>query len=823
MKIRWLVLLVVVLVLLSYLSTNFTTLNPKLGLWESAGQGNITSTTVNIPGLGNPVNVTIDASGVAHINASNLNDLMFAQGYYSASQRLFQMELEALLATGNLSKYIGASGVASDQAMRLIGLPSNAWTLEQAYKANYPAYFGYLKSYTQGVNAYINTSAAANHLGFKLLGIHPFQWTVFYTLAWQEYMAWSLTTGAAEPLQSALLYNSLGYQNISLLWPYYPDFTQNITMVPGDGTVNGLNLSNQYNVTPEQFWSQNWYSQNATGVNTTLLGTLSPLIRGALANISDPYGMPGAHELGSPVGSNSWVVNGSYSASGSPMMANDPHLPLTAPSIWIPMQLEAPGMNVTGWDLAGVPGILIGHTSKTSWGLTTPEGNSANEYLETLNNNSYLYNGTWYTMAVHNYTLNGKTYSIYYTNNGPIISRNQHYGISLNWAASQPSYDLIGELMLDKSSNYSQMLNALSHWGAPPQNFAMATLHHSGYITAGYYPMIKETVNSTTIDVIGSRSLLNGSNPAYEPVGNVPFHQLPQATNPVRGYMFAPNQPTVGKNYMHPFVGGFWASGGRAQTIYHFLKGHPKTTIQDMMALQSNVSDYWAQMFTPYLVSALKGMPMNSTETAAFNQLSGWNYTTNQNQVGITVYWYLTAEIYNMTFYKVYSQLNLSDVPTPFITSAIYIAMHNQSSVWFDGNFTHLVQQAFINETAFLSNRLGSNVNNWTWGRVHFLEIASPTGISALGIGPISIWGGSHTVSVGTVPRLLQVPEASVSVGSSLRTIASPGTGQFYGVFPGGPSENILSYYFSNQLNTWINHEYYNMNDQKTVAVIRYE
>ena len=821
MKIRWLVLLVVVLVLLSYLSTNFTTLNPKLGLWESAGQGNVTSSTVNIPGLSNPVNVTIDASGVAHIQASNMNDLMFAQGYYSASQRLFQMELEALLASGNLSRYIGASGVASDQTMRLIGLPGNAWTLEQAYMKDHPQYYGYLQSYASGVNAYINTSAASNHLGFKLLAIQPFQWSVFYTLCWQQYMSWSLTTGAAEPLQSALIYNALGYQNATLLWPYYPYYTQNVTMVPGDGTVLGHNLS-QLGVSPNQFWSQNWYSQNATGVNTGLLKTLSPLIRGALANISDPFGMPGAHELGSHVGSNSWVVAGNYSKSGDPMMANDPHLPLTAPSIWIPMQLEAPGINVTGWDLAGVPGILIGHTSKTSWGLTTPEGNSANEYLETLHNNSYLYNGTWHSMAVQNYTLVGKSYSIYFTNNGPLISRNQDYGISLNWVSRQPSFDLIAELEMDQSSNYSQMLKALQNWGSPPQNFAMATLHHAGYITAGHYPMIREVVNNTTIDVIGSRSLLNGSNPAYEPIGNVPFNQLPQATNPPRGYMFAPNQPTVGKNYMHPFVGGFWASGGRAQTIYHFLKSHQNTTIPDMMALQSNVSDYWALMFTPYLVNALHGMPMNQTESAAYSQLESWNYTTYQSQVGITVYWYLTAEMYNMTFDKVYSSVNLSSVPAPFITTAIYLAQTNQSSVWFHGNFTTLVRQAFAKEVALLGTRLGS-VSNWTWGRVHFLEIASPTGIAALGIGPISIWGGSHTVSVGSVPRSLQIPEPYVSVGSSLRTIASPGTGQFYGVIPGGPSENILSYYFSNQLNMWINHEYYNMNDQKAVAVLRYE
>lgn len=823
MKTRWLILLVVILLVVSFVSTNFTALNPRIGLWSSAGQNNITAQDLSVPGLLNPVNVSIDASGVAHIKANNMHDLFFAQGYYSASQRLFQMELEGLLASGNLSKYIGSAGVSSDNAMRLIGMPTNAYALEQAYIQQQPTYYGYLEAYAQGVNAYINSSAASNNLGFKLLGIQPFQWSVFYTLCWQQYMAWSLTTGAAEPLQSALLYNALGFENATLLWPYYPYFTQNVTVVPGDGTVNGYNLSQQ-GVNTSSFWSLDWYSQWATGVNTTLLGSLSPLIEGALANISDPYGLPGAHELGSPVGSNSWVVASNYSQSGFPILANDPHLPLTAPSVWIPMQLEAPGINVTGWDLAGVPGILIGHTSKTAWGLTTPEGNSANDFLEILNNNSYLYNGTWHSMRISNYTLAGTTYSIYYTNNGPLISRDGNYGISLNWSAKYPSFDLVSEIKLDQSTNYTQMLDALKFWGSPPQNFAMVSGSSAGYITAGSYPIIKETLpDGKNVSVVGSRTLLNGSNPAYEPYANVPFRYLPQDVNPSRGYMFAPNQPTVGENYPYPFVGGFWASGGRAQTISHYLSANPNMTVQKMMDLQSNVSDYWASMLAPYMVNALKGMSMNATESAAFSQLQSWNYTTYENQIGITVYWYLASEIYNMTFDSVYAQHNLSDSPEPYITSEIYIVQHDQNSPWLDGNFTNLVRSAFTKEISFLWENLGGNVSSWTWGSVHFLHIASPTGLEALSIQPFPIWGGSHTVSVGTVPLDLKVPEPYVTVGSSLRTVASPGAGQFYGVFPGGPSENVLSYYFSNQLNTWVNHEYYNMNDQKTVVVIRYE
>ena len=827
MRVRWLAAVLILLLLVSLASSSFSLLNPANGVWESINSSSLSSTTLSVSGLQNPVTVTIDSSGVAHINASSAHDLFFAQGYYSASQRLFQMELEALAASGNVSKYVGSQGVSSDVAMRLIGLPQNALALEQAYKTNYPTYYQYLEDYAAGVNAYIDEAGASTHLGFKLLGFQPFQWSVFYTLCWQGYMAWSLTTGAAEPLASDLSYNLLGYNNTVLLWPYYPYFTENITVVPGDGTVNGYSLSSQ-GVSDSYFWSQDWYSSWATGVSDSVLKTLTPLISEALSNISDPYALPMTQSLDSSVGSNSWVISGNDSGSGYALLANDPHLSLTAPSLWIPIQLEAPGYNVTGWDLAGVPGILIGHTQYTSWGLTWPAGNSANEYLEVLRGNSYLYDGTYRAMSVYSYTLLGKTYSVYYTNNGPLIARDGDYGISLNWALTNSSYDLVAELGLDQSQNYSGMINALRYWGSPPQNFALVSGRDAGYITAGGYPLINETLpDGQRVQVVGSRSLLNGSTPAYEPSGYVPFQYLPQVKDPPMGYAFAPNQPTASLNYPYPFVGGFWDSGGRAETISHYLSSHSDISVEEMMSLQSSVRDYWASILTPYLVDALKGMTMNSTEQQAFSYLRTWNYTTYQSEIGITVYWYLASVMYNQSFARVYSENNLpstvtSVLPDAFIPMSIRLAETDQSSMWFNGNFTSLVRGSFSSEVVFLSQKLGP-VGNWTWGRVHQVEISSLTGLAALSLGPIPIWGDGYTVSVGGVPMLLQVPEQYVSVGSSLREISSPGTGESYGVLPGGPSENVLSQYFSNQLAYWENHEYYNMNTQGTVVIIRYE
>lgn len=821
MKARWLVIIVIAIVIVSYFSQSYNFLNPREGVWSVAGNTNYTAGSYQIPDLIAPVNVTVDSSGVAHISASNLHDLFMAQGYYSASNRLFQMELQALLATGNLSRYIGQSGVGSDKAMRLIGLPQNALKLENAYEIQYPSYFSYLQAYSSGVDAYINHTGTVLPLGFKLLGIEPFQWTVFDTLAWQQYMALSLTTGAMEPLQSALLYNAFGFQNATEIWPYYPFYTQNVTMVPGDGTVNGFNLSQQ-GTDPAYLWSLNWYQQWATGVNDSLLKNLTPLIRAAISNISDPYHFSGAHGLGSAVGSNSWEVTSSYSGTGYPILANDPHLTLYAPSLWIPMQLKAGTMNVTGWDLAGVPGILIGHTPATAWGLTTPEGNSANDYLEILNGSNYFYAGSWHSMSVYNYTLLGKDYSVNYTNNGPVIAREGNFGISLNWTSSTPSFDLITEIKMDQSRNYTDMVNALRIWGSPPQNFAMVSNTSAGTLTAGKYPLINETLpNGNKVSVVGSRTLLNGSMPQFTSRETVPFQYLPQDKNPARGYMLAPNQPTAWKNYPYPFIGGFWASGGRAQTIYHFLKNNPNMTVAKMMSLQSNVSDYWATQLTPMLLNSLNGMSMDSAQHSAYRYLQDWNFTTYQSQSGITVYWYLVSSIYNLTFDKLYSANDLSTEPAPFVSSLIHIAQTDPNSTWLNGNFTSLVRTAFVSEVQFLTANLG-NESNWQWGNVHRLVISSQTGLSALSIGPVPIWGDSHTVSVGSVPLSMKAPEPHVSVGSSLRQISSPGQGIFYGVFPGGPSENVLSYYFSNQLSTWVSHTYYNMSQQQTEVSMRY-
>lgn len=822
-----LVLIIVLLIVSMDLENQFSILNTQNGVWSYAINNNFTNLDVKVPiipngslsmGIYSPVSISIDSHGVAHIYASNLHDLFFAQGFYMAYTRLFQMEIQSLMASGNLSLYLGKTFLDSDLAMRYLGLPYNAFNLELFYKEDYPQYYAYMQSFSNGINYYIEHYKEPIY--FKLAGFQPFLWSPFYSFAWEEYMTLFLTTGIYEPLLSDVFLNIYGYYNISLFYPYYPYFTRNITVVPGDGTIDGFNLTDQ-NISPGYLWNLDWYKSWATGIGNLTLKNNENLIVAALENISDPFIFQ-YRGLFNDVGSNSWVIDSNYSDSGYPILANDPHLTLTIPSLWIPDQLYVPGiMNVTGWSLAGIPGVLIGHTQNTSWGITDSEGNSANDYLEYINGSYYLWDGKYYPMNYRNFSYLGKNYSIGVTNNGPIIARIGHYGISVNWTAQSPSLVLISELMLDESHNFTDMLNALKYWGYPPENFALVSKHNAGYLTAGLYPLIKVTLpDGKIVNVIGSRSLLNGSNSNYSVEGYVPFSYLPHVIDPSRGFAFAPNQPTVWENYPYPFIGGFWSSGGRAMSIYKFLESH-KMNISDTIALQSNLTDSWAGMLTPILMKYLETSNLSTIEIQALQYLSEWNHTAHEDSIGMTIYWYTISFIYNDTFYRSFNENNVTFLPLPFITSIIYAFEYGKFN--FDGyNTSTLIPLAFKQAVNYLINRLGTNISSWKWGRVHFLYIESLTTLEQISIGPLPFYGDDHTVSVGPATPLPS-PAYYVTLSSSLREISSPGEGIYLGVIPGGASEDFYNYFYENQFNSWYNHQYYNFLNVSIVAVIKLE
>jgi penicillin amidase len=800
------VVISLVLIIVSFLIPPLFYTNNN-GILGSGSYGIFSSEEINIPNVNgeiilNPIMITI--------KAQDNYSLFFLDGYVQARERLFQMEVFGLLASGNLSSWFGSYQNESDYLVHLLGIPQVAQEEINYLKEKYPDYYDDLVAFSKGVNYYISQSSGNLPFEFKALNVKPYNWSPYYTLAWAKYMGWTLTSGALEEMLSSLAYYYLGYNMTIQVFPYYPYFWKNITSMPGCGNLSYVNLSNKINSSNDIYtcdgfssyyhyiWNLNWY--NITGIRN--LSNFIPLIKRALKVL----GVDPLINFKQYYGSNAFAVRNS--SLNQPILAGDPHLALLAPSLWLPLRLINQWYNVSGWALICTPGILIGQNNYVAWSLTTPEGASSNAFIQPVNNGKYFYNGNWFDIVNHTYiirTLSGQfTINVSFTNLGTILYTYDNYALVLNWVGQMKSLELVSLLKFDTAKNVFEFINDLKYWSVPPQNFIVVDKENIAYYLAGKYPIISAKLpNGSSIKVIGGRGVLNYSFFTNE---TVPFELLPHSINPPSGFLFDPNQPTAGIYYPYPFIGGFWDDGGRAYSIYSTLSNSRNYTIKTIMALQSNVTDYWASKLTPILLKALKNTNITLYKQI-YNYLNNWNYSFYQNLVQPTIYWYWVSAIYNLTFSSWYSKYNLT-LPYPQVDVVIYLANHYPTSQWFYGNFSRIVLKALNLSLSLLQKYLGNNISQWQWGKVHQLLIGSIS-VPNFSLGPYPEWGDSYTVSVGSVPLILDFPLPYVTSGSSLRIICSPGK-VFIGNFPGGIAENPGSDIYSTQLNYWLNFKYYN-------------
>jgi penicillin G amidase len=834
--------LAIVLVLL--LQGTLALLDPQAGVWASARTAEWGNETVTLPGLEHPVVVIHDGNGTTHIFAQDDPDLFFAQGYTQASDRLFQMEVESLSAQGNLSSWLGRSELASDEMYRYLGVPQAAAEMANDIGTFDPQVAQDMQSFVQGVNAYISWAEShdAVPFQFKVLGVSPYPWSLFASFCFDRLMVIGQTTGLTEPLYAAVAAATTGDAAFNQLFPVYPQYWQNYTVLPGNGSIGDASLASQ-GISANYLFSLDWFGSWATGLSGDRNATLVPLYRAALTNLSDPFLQDLSPSAG--VGSNSWVVAANHSTLDQPLLANDPHLPLMLPSLWVSTQLVSPDYDVEGWALAGLLGILIGHNAQMAWALTNSEGATALDYVETLQGDTYLENGTWHPLTWTNETIpvageSTVDFDLAWTSNGPIVARTGDVGLSVRWAGSGPTWEAAAELEFDRAQSIPQFESALDqYWTIPNLNALMIARNasdptgHIGWIVPARYSLINETLpNGQHVQVIGSRGPLNGSG-AYEPAGTVPFDRLPQVQDPAQGYLFAPNQPTVGMEYPYPMIGSWWDSGGRGHTIGNFLASHSVMSPALMQALQSNVTDSWSIGLKPYLVQALQtvaggafcGGQLTSPTctaaeaTAALPIVEAWNGSFDVSSVAATIYTYWWNELQQTTYDPVMVRADLVGVNAPFPNAYEWIAANDANhSYWFPSGFAN--QSAANANTALLilAQRLGIGTNpnapqlsGWTWGRVHTFFLNSLTGVSSLGEGPYPQWGDSYTPSVAPFLDNVTVPLVQVSIGSSLRFVSTAGPAPAWGVLPGGASENPASSYYADLLPLWLAHEYIGM------------
>ena len=785
-------------------------LNPGTGVWTAASAARpLQNETLHFAGLQQPVTVLFESNGTPHIQAATDSDLFWTIGYLQAHFRLTQMDLLRRQGEGRLAEILGPSAVASDSFQIMLGLDRAAQRDWQALATN-AQISQEIQKYADGVNAEIHEAEQANSLPmlFKLLGYRPQPWTPIDTMVVQGVMTQELDLSTT-PLDYALLVKSLGYARTMQWFPVLPTDSQH----PYD------NGPYQKALSPRPLPSQLALSQAtmaSVAAMTQQIHALPNALRGGPA-------------------SNNWAVNGPLTASGKALMAGDPHLGLTLPSIWYQLDATSPGYSFSGVSIPGVPLTIIGRNRHISWSMTDVQNASTLFYVEKTDRahpHQYYWNGAWRTMQHIVYTLPIKGQAtihqdVYLTVHGPIFPANKGIAgetLAMDWMGALPSTDSVAMLKMLQATNFQQFRDALSKWDAPTLNFIYADDQGNiGMISPGYYPIVKAGAPWLPLPGTGEADI----------VGSIPYAAVPQVYNPPDHMVFTANQRPVANDYPY-YIGttlNDFDNGYRANEIAAELNGRRGLTMQEMERMQSSTHDYLAGLIVPALLKSLRGRSLTGNVQQAETLLQNWNGNMDVDSQAASVWWTFWTRYLADTFgpwWKAahvpvakHAELAVGTGQTSLDEELETWTLHDPGNAAFnlpDG--THrtadaVMLQALQESVGELSKRLGDDARQWQWGKLHSRKIGSLLGADALSYGPRPSGGDEWTLNaVGGEPLGANDPMLTASEhGPSWRIIVDWGSGKAEGTYPGGQDENPASPWYENQVEHWWNGQYYPMLD----------
>jgi penicillin amidase len=797
-------------------------LDPGRGAWTSAAGGQpATSQRLRVPGLTGAVTVSFTAQGLASISAGNTHDLFLAQGYVHAQFRLSEMDAERRLGEGRLAQLAGPSDLASDEFELRLGLLRTA---QQEWATTTGAARAALLAYAQGVNDDIAQVRASGDWPalFTLSSQYPAPWTPVDSLVVQGVLTQELdyTTG---PLDYDLLAKSLGPANAADWFPALAKNTQTpydpgpylkapLTPVapgvassapvaavtpaaPGPGPAAGADSG-----TGSRPAGQN----AAAGAAASVLAQLSQLLPNQIHHFPD---------------SNAWAANGPAVAGGGALLGGDPHLLQTLPSIWYEVALSAPGYQVAGASLPGVPGILLGHNTHIAWSLTDTQNSATFYYTEQVRGSEYYSDGAWRPLTVVHYSIpvrGGTTrqLTVDITAQGPIISQ-AGQAMAVDWMGNAPSADVGALLAVNTASTFTQFKAALAGWHAPTQNFVYAdTSGNIGVIAPGYYPQVPAGCEPW-LPMPGTG--------ACDISGVIPYQAVPQAYDPPSHLIATDNQRPVSGDYPY-YVGtafDFYDPGYRAAHAYSALKAAEPLTPASIAALQNSLTDPLAVRLLPSLDSALSAAGLTGTDQAAAALLRSWNGDMSQQSAAASLWWTFWGSYLNTVFAPWWQaakvpaskdplDLGISPGIAPLDEDLEAWTLGDPANAAFAGprgdgpaNAPAAIVASFKQAVAHLSAKLGGAPSTWTWGRIHARSFPSITGAAGLGYGPRAAGGDPFTEDAAD-------GGLDASTGPSWRMIAALGPGgvSAQGIYPGGQSENPASPWYANLVGLWWDGKY---------------
>jgi penicillin amidase len=732
------------------------------------------------------VTIHYDKYGVPHIKAKSDADLFFAQGYVTARDRLWQMEYNRRRASGRLAEIMGESKIEQDFEIRRIGL-------YRAAVATYDSLSSEMKAlsaaYSAGVNYYITTHKNNLPSEFKELGYKPEPWHPVDSLVIPLAMFWRLSGSLEEELELARLVDELGTEKALEL----------VSGKPADPETH-IRWKEASAIIPEDFGKDGFE---------------------VLAGLKDFSVKSGATRL---IGSNNWVIDRVKSASGAPILANDPHLALLNPPIWHEIHLTGPGINVIGSTFPGVGGIIIGHNERIAWGVTNVGYDVCDLYIEQLSQDDpdmYIHKGEKKSFQKVVETIKYKDGSemkavdktILYTVHGPVVEEEDGSVISLRWIGHEPSTEYRFMYLLNRASNVEEFRRALSYYRVGAQNFIYADIDGNIF----YQPTGKVPIRS------GAPFLpLDGSSGESEWQSYIPYAELPHELNPREHFIATANARPVDETYPY-YIGYFFDIGYRVKRIKDRLNAKDKLTFEDVRAIQADNLVLAAERLKPMLLKAVEAeksrLPGRTLRAA--EMVSQWDNRATVDSVASSVFHKWLERIAWNTLSD-----DLSEDSFEFWAENpdIIVVLLTRSEVpndlkfdWFDNSRTsryetreNIIARSLQDAMDELGFKYGYDMENWTWGKVHTITLKHGLGkrASRYNNGPYPRSGSIDTVDNAGFSMFKG--DFNSGSGPSLRMTVElkPGVEHAVNVLPGGQSGDPASKHYQDQLlNYWLKHE----------------
>jgi penicillin amidase len=748
-------------------------LDPFHGFWQNAEKGATFPKTLDLSGLKGEVQVIYDSAMIPHIFATNDDDAYFAQGYVTASMRLWQMETQVRAGKGRLAEILGPVLLERDRSQRRLGMMYAAENAIHEMEKD-PKTLAAVTSYTAGVNAYI-ASLNYNNLPmeYKLLNYKPEPWSNLDCAMLLKNMAQTLNMGEKDKEMTRAL-AMVGKPTLDLLWPD----NENV----GDPIVDRTN---------------NW-KFNPVNLDTVPLAVPDGLL----------VSVPSHGYANKDVGSNNWVVSGSKTETGSPILCNDPHLNLSLPSIWFAIHLNAPGMNVMGSSLPGAPSVIIGFNDSIAWGVTNAQRDAVDFYKIKFKDkfmNEYMSDGSWKKSrkVIEKIDIKGREPyydTVTYTHHGPVVydlgfhATDPDNLYAFRWLSHDGSNELRTFYELNRGRNYNDFMKALDNFQTPAQNFVFAsTAGDIAIRVQGKFPVRRKDEGKFVLD---------GTKTSQEWKAFIPFDQNVTDKNPMRGFASSANQYPADATYPY-YINASSYEAYRNRRINKVIGSLSKVTIKDMMALQQDNYNLKAAESLPYFLGNLDSTSFNESEKRAWQLLKSWDYNNSIESEAASYYEAWWDALMPLTWDEFSDQDNYIDPPTTYTT--IKLLKEQPALPYFDMKSTKEVETA--RELLRKSFKLGVDaIEAWKKERGKDPKWADYKGTvinHLMQLQPLSVRatiGGNHDI----------VNATTRTHGPSWRMIVSLEKSgvKAWGVYPGGQSGSPGSPYYANMIPMWAEGKY---------------